>query len=344
MFSLLLTAALAVLIPPVHPGTPNRQPFLSSEAGETALVFGSGTTIWYARSTDQGQSFSTPLQIADVPALMLGRHRGPRVAVNGKTVVVTAISGGDSGSLLAWRSEDRGATWSKQPVTVNDEPHAAREGLQNLAVTKEGVLGVVWLDLRAKGTRLYGSYSRDGGKTWAKNEPLYVVEGGTICTCCHPSITANSEKFAVMFRNVRDGNRDMYTFDWLPGRKPSSVAKQGDQSWNLNACPMDGGGLVVENGQLVTAWRRDHKVFLALGKNSEQELGDGKDVALTASRKGPVVAWVSPAGSIMVSMPGSKEATKLADTGGFPVLNSAGGEVVAAWENGDAIALQSLKP
>ena len=128
-------SALAVLIPPVHPGTPNRQPALSSAPGYTALVFGSGTSVWYARSTDGGQSFSSPQQIADVPALMLGRHRGPRVAVAGKTVVVTAISGGENGNLLAWRSDDRGTSWSKTAVTVIDEALSAREGVQMLLLT-----------------------------------------------------------------------------------------------------------------------------------------------------------------------------------------------------------------
>ena len=56
-----------------------------------------------AHSSDSARTFSTPAKVADVPKLMLGRHRGPRVAIAGSTIVVSAI-GSEAGDLIAWRS------------------------------------------------------------------------------------------------------------------------------------------------------------------------------------------------------------------------------------------------
>src|ERR1051325_2790524 len=94
---------VALSLPPVSPSGPNNQPQLAAANGTVAMVFGSGEGIWLARSTDNGRTFGAPSKVADVAKLMLGRHRGPRVAIAGSTIVVSAI-GSEAGDLLAWRS------------------------------------------------------------------------------------------------------------------------------------------------------------------------------------------------------------------------------------------------
>src|SRR5512141_368017 len=97
-----LAMMLALSVGPV--GTaPNRQPQLAAGNGVVAMVFGSGESIWLARSTDSGRTLGAPAKVADLPKLMLGRHRGPRVAIAGKSMVVSAI-GSESGDLMSWRS------------------------------------------------------------------------------------------------------------------------------------------------------------------------------------------------------------------------------------------------
>src|SRR4051812_31410906 len=115
---LLFAAALALHLAPVSASLPNRQPQVAAGNGIVALVFGSGESIWFARSNDEGATFSTPAKVADFPKLMLGRHRGPRVAIMRDSILVTAISS-STGDLNTWRSTDGGHTWSK-PVVVND--------------------------------------------------------------------------------------------------------------------------------------------------------------------------------------------------------------------------------
>ena len=349
-----LSLLLAMRLVPIDTAVPNRQPQLAASDGAVALVFGSGHTIWFSRSGDNGLNFSRPVPIAERPLLALGRHRGPRVVFSGNTIIVSAVVGSipqvgehahglpSDGDLVSWRSQDGGATWSK-PIVINDSPGAAREGLHAVAVDAAGGLAAAWLDLRHKGTHLYGAFSHDAGATWSKNVLIYESPDGTICQCCDPSIAAVAPgEFAVMWRNSLGAMRDMYTLRLRDGKPASQPLKIGTGDWKLNACPMDGGGIAVEKGRIVTAWRRDASVYVAEPGQPEKAIGIGKDVALAVGKKGPYVAWVNST-SVEVHTPGASRPAKLSEKGAFPALTAlADGSVLAAWEEDGAIVTRQL--
>ena len=338
---LFLTALLALHLAPVSPSAPNRQPQLAAGNGAAALVFGSGDSIWFARSADNGRTFSPPSKVAQLPKLLLGRHRGPRLVISGNAMIVSAIA--TESDLFYWRSTDGGRTWSK-PAVINDQAKAAREGLHAMAADADGHVAAAWLDDRTPGgKRLYGAFSNDAGATWSKNELLYESPGRTICECCHPSLVSLGHgEFAVMWRNVIDGSRDFYTLRLRDGKPVSPAVKQGTGTWKLNACPMDGGGLALLNGELVSAWRRDHDLYLAEAGKPEVKLGMGQDVALALNGKGAYTIWSTPKG-IEARLPGATAPTHLSDAGAFPALLALpDGSILAAWEENGSIATRRL--
>lgn len=330
----------------------DREPQLAAGDGMVALVFGRGHDLMFSRSTDKGTTFSKPERIAELPVLPLSRHRGPRAAFAGRVILVSAVGGEtlatgehahglpSDGNLYVWRSSDGGTSWSKGQI-VNDVPSSAREGLHALAADKSGHAAAVWLDLRSKGTRLYGAFSDDAGATWSKNTLIYESPDGTICQCCHPSLLALGEgEFAVMFRNVKDGDRDMYTLRVRNGDVISPAAKLGSGSWEINACPMDGGAIASEGDRTVAAWRRGEGVFLASPGGSETKIGSGKDVALAAGG-GKVFALWTERGAIEAWISGKMET--IAQKGAFPaVVSLPDGSALAAWEENGAIVTRRL--
>ncbi len=339
---LLLAAALTLHLAPVRPPAPNRQPQLAAAPGFAALVFGSGESIWFSRSSDNGATWNAPVKIADVPKLLLGRHRGPRVVISGKTALVSAVPTG--GDLLCWRSTGGGRTWSK-PVALNDRSTSAREGLQAMAADGEGHVAAAWLDDRTPGgKRLYGTFSDDAGATWSGNVLLYESPSGTICECCHPSMAALGHgEFAAMWRNVVEGSRDFYLLRIRGGKPVSQASKLGEGTWKLDACPMDGGGLAAKGSRIVSAWRREHAVYLCEPGKAEVQIGEGQDAALAIGARGAYVIWSSPGRGIMARQPGGA-AEMLAGSGAFPAAAALlDGGVLAAWEDGGAIAVQRLK-
>ena len=349
-----LLILFAVRIAPTDVAVPYRQPQLAVGQGQVAMVFGGGSSIYFAASPDQGRTFRAPIKVAEVGSLALGRHRGPRLAILKNALVISAIAheakatgphvhgSAEAGNLMAWRSTDRGVTWTRGGV-INDVPASAREGLHAMAASPDGSLFAAWLDLREKGTRLYGSRSTDGGVTWQKNVLLYESPEGTICQCCHPTLAFDETgRLFAMWRNALDGSRDLYLTSSTDGQRFAPAQKLGQGTWKLNACPMDGGALAVTQGKVVSAWRRDGDVFLAEAGAPEQKVGTGKDVALARGKRGTYIAWTHES-AIEVLTPNATAPTLLAPAGAFVNLSRLpDGSVLAAWEANGSLETKRL--
>ncbi|MES1257964.1 MAG: sialidase family protein [Acidobacteriota bacterium] len=356
MISLIFAALsiAAVHLGPMAPDAPAREPQLAVRGSNVFLAFGAGDTIYFSASSDSGKTFSAPVSVANAPILPLTRHRGPRLAISGKAIVITAVTGKTAaqgahahglpsdGDLLAWRSLDGGKTWSKG-ARVNDVPGAPTEGLHALASDAGGRLFAAWLDKRSgQGTKLYGARSADGGVSWSKNILIYDSPDGTICECCHPSAAFDGGDVLVMWRNALAGSRDMYLARSKDGNSFGKPARMGEGTWQLNACPMDGGGLVMSDHRIITAWRRNKEIYFASPGEKETGVGEGTDVALAAGPAGVYAIWSSATG-VRALLPGKNESVVVAPRGTFPnIAVFAGGGVLGAWEADGKIVVQAI--
>jgi len=340
---------LAIKLLPPTTDAVFRQPQIASDGDRLGVVAGSGNDIYYAFSTNDGQTFSRPVRIETKGQLSLGRHRGPRITYATGNVVVSAVVGkkgkGLDGDLMAWRSKDNGKTWL-DPVRVNDVPGSAREGLHGMA-SGNGWVVAVWLDLRTKGTRLYGSKSENGGANWSPNFLIYESPDGSICECCHPNVIVGpGGAIFVMWRNSLAGNRDLYMMVSRDGAKTWEIpVKFGKESWKLNGCPIDGGSFTVTGTDRVfSAWRREKSVYVATTAGKESPLGEGKDPAIAAGFNDDLVAvWTAPDGSIVSRSTRKDEVRTLAPKGAYPQLIFTGRAILAFFEEGDGIAMEAVE-
>ena len=307
------------------------------------IVYGTGEIVQYVRSVDGGATFEKPRQAFQVPNMSLGMRRGPRIVKTESAIVVTAIGGrvgkGRDGDVLAWRSTDDGKTW-QGPARVNDVADSAREGLHAMASGADGSIWCVWLDLRDKKSEIYTSVSKDDGVTWEPNKCIYRSPDGSVCECCHPSVIVHGESVHVLFRNSIGGNRDMYVMTSNDGGKSFSDARKlGAGTWQLDACPMDGGMLAAgPNGALATVWRRDGNVFAAAGDGSpEILLGPGQQPWIAGTSQGSAIVWTAGReGDLLVHSTATAKSLKLADAARDPVIASSAngdGPVIACWES-----------
>ncbi len=325
-----------------------RQPQAAVDSqGVIHLTFGAEGSIFYTRSADAGATYEDPVEVAQLKALSLGSRRGPRIAVADDAIVVAAIGGsvggGQDGDMLAWRSQDQGQTW-QGPARVNDVDDSAREGLHALAGGPDGQLCCVWLDLRAAGSQIFGSCSKDGGATWSKNALVYQSPGGSVCECCHPSVCFDAAGTVhVMWRNSLDGNRDMYMASSVDGGATFTKAtKLGKGSWPMDACPMDGGAVAVDQrGRAVAVWRRNKEVFLTGDlQAAEQRLGFGQQPWVAVDHEGVYAVWVAgPVGELSMTTSPKAPVKVIAARAQFPVVAASAtgkGPVVIAWEESTA--------
>src|SRR4029453_17454571 len=94
-------------------------------------------------------------------------------------------------------------------------------------------------------------------------------------------------------------------------------AKQGQGSWVLEACPMDGGGVALRGDALSSVWRREDGIYAVSGPNAEIRIGTGRDPALALGDAGVDIAWAAAHG-IVLRPAGASEQTL--GPGQFPAL------------------------
>lgn len=304
-------------------------------SGRIHVVFGKGGVVYHASSRD-GRSFFTPVSIGSLEKLALGMRRGPRIAATDNLLLVTAISHVD-GQIHSWLSADQGASW--QPgADLNTVPKSAREGLQALTGDGRGLVAAAWLDLRNGPTELWSRVSRDGGRSWQPEVRIYAAPSGPICQCCHPSLAIGpSGAIAAMWRNAIAGSRDL----WMAvstdgGRTFPNPHKIGAGTWELKACPMDGGSLAFNTtGQPLAVWRREATIFLGATADAERKLADqAKQPVIAASRGGAWVAWEE--NGALKMQHNDEPTTVLSTHGRSPALAALpDGRTLAMWENSE---------
>jgi hypothetical protein len=293
--------------PPVSTvSTFGKQPAVAVDRNNTIkIVFGRAEEIFYAASTDAGKSFSSPVRVARQPKLALGMTRGPQIITTKDYTVIAAA--GFTGKIMAYRLKNGEAQWS-QPVNILDADTTAKEGFITLASGKDNVVYAAWLDMRLKHkNNIFSAVSPDGGKTWSKPTLVYTAPEGQVCPCCRPAITADQQgNVYVMFRNELQGARDMFVAHSRDGGKSFRPAqKLGMGTWNLKACPMDGGGIALDSkGKVGTTWRRENTIYFASPGSMEQNIGSGRACAIAKTAKGNYIVWQQNSNIVALS-PGS---------------------------------------
>ncbi|MCL4196121.1 MAG: glycoside hydrolase [Phycisphaerales bacterium] len=121
---------------------------------------------------------------AGLPVNPAGYSGQPSIATNRRLgrlrgwvyVLCSVIPSDDVCDVMFGRSTDGGQTWST-PVRVNDDsPGKDYQWMASMSVAPSGRIDAVWFDTRDDPnhfiSRLYYSYSWDGGDTWSRNRPV----------------------------------------------------------------------------------------------------------------------------------------------------------------------------
>jgi hypothetical protein len=308
------------------------------DSGIIHLVYGRGDSLLYSFSSDGGNKFSSPEIIAIIHGLTAAAMRGPQIASADQGLVVTAnnhagdIFGFRRGKDLHWMASGK----------VNDADTIAKENLMALGADK-GLTFAIWLDLREGHNAIYGSTSKDGGRSWSKNMLVYRSPDSTVCECCKPSVVVKENSIYVMFRNWLAGNRDLYLIRSDNGGISFGAAvKLGSGSWPLNGCPMDGGFLSLDaKGKVQTVWMREGKIYACESGEPEFAIGEGRHCTIETVRTGNVYAWINQRHVILSN---SKNEKLDLGPGDMPMIKSIKDDkIICIWTNGEVIQRRLVK-
>jgi len=306
-------------------------PSMVVEGNTVHLSFSRGDSILYCSSTDHGQIFSEPVLVAVLNELGSSGGRGPQIICSSGQLLIAAPD--KAGNFYTYIKNGAGNAWKKSG-RINDVPGIAKEGFLSLGAGNNGHLFAAWLDLRnGKKNNIYGARSVDGGKTWQKNQLVYRSPEGSVCECCKPSVAMKGQQVAVMFRNNLKGNRDLYLVESTDGgARFGKAQKLGEGRWKLTGCPMDGGGLMIQNNNTVrTVWRREATIYTSEPGKPETVVATGRQCAIAVTGGAFYISFVNE-GKVYCRKPDSN-IVELGQGGNYPKLVAIDpSTILCAWE------------
>ncbi|MEO8764606.1 MAG: sialidase family protein [Ginsengibacter sp.] len=311
-------------------------PSLAQDNKKVYLAFASGDSIFFSYSGKKEEKFSAPIFVGLLKGLVNVGGRGPKILSNKDQLLIAAPD--TSGNFSSWLQTKPGKSWERG-ARINDVKNIAKEGFLSLASNNNGHFFAVWLDLRnGKKNNIYGARSVDAGKSWRKNQLIYRSPGGSVCECCKPSVVMKDQLVAIMFRNNLKGNRDLYLIQSKDGGKTFGTAqKLGEESWALNGCPMDGGGLMIENNDAIqTVWQRKGNVYSCEQGKKELFVAKGRQGVIAGMNGIYYIAFVNKG---KLYLRGARnEIVELGGVTGYPeMLAIDASTILCTWENEHSI-------
>jgi hypothetical protein len=249
--------------------------------------------VYYARSTDGGDTFSPPVRVNREPggAVVVGTVRGPQMAVgrdgrvhvawmgSGKAAKVATGAAAADGTKAAgrhtpmWyaRTTDDGRAFEPERDLVG--AHPGLDGGGSVAADRDGNVYVAWHAPAEPGggeadRRVWIARSRDDGKTFAPEVAADPTAAG-VCACCGMKVAAgDGGAVYVVYRSATEAvHRDVHMVASADhGRTFADVAAH---PWEVAQCVMstaavaptaDGnavgraGGVAAGGGRSGEAW------------------------------------------------------------------------------------------
>ena len=319
-----------------------KQPQIAVDnSGVVRVVYGSVDKIFCATSTDHGQMFSKPVLVAQIPNMHLGMGRGPQLASSAHGSVITAI---DKAGNIHWFKLNKGSEKWQPMGMLNDLKGSAPEGMINIIADKKDNFYAVWLDTRVGGRNQIWFSSLSGrSNKWVANKLIYQSPDQHVCECCRPSVTVSGTTVAIMFRNWINGSRDLYVLRSANGGQTFAAAqKMGLDTWKLNGCPMDGGGIRINAAnQVQTTWQRKGDIYFAQDSEPEVYIAKGKTCSITNNASQPMITYQNNDTLKVVTMP-DKKTTVIGEGNFVRSVQIANNRSIFVWEQGDEIKYRSL--
>ncbi|MDG1096248.1 MAG: sialidase family protein [Methylophilaceae bacterium] len=275
-------------------------------------------------SEDLGKTFSKPVCVnLEKQKLSAKGEVRPKIALGTKGEVYVAwmqnLTKRFAGYIWFSRSLDGGKSFEK-PIIVHQDRAEIGHAFEELSVSADGKVTVLWLDARdlmrdklagkkRSGSSIYYTTSSDKGDSFAPEVKLADYS----CECCRIATTTKPDGTVVaMWRHVFDGGERDHMMAEIPQSAESAELHRATFGhWQLDGCPHHGGALAI--GGEDANWWGYHMAYF-----------DGKE-------KNPGLYYSRMDGEAWVTSP-AKQFGDNNKQAGHPTLLSSGEKVWLAWQ------------
>lgn len=284
--------------------------------GTLWLAWMAGGQISVARSTDQGKSFSVPVQVTrERLNLDWGPDARPKLAIDAKGDIALAFSvfrdQAFNGQVLTARSTDGGRSFTPpKPITANNES----QRFEAIGFDPAGAVFAVWLDKRNRvpaqqrgqkydGAGLFFASSSDGGATYSDAR----LAADNTCECCRLGFAFDGMGHpVVVFRNIFEGGvRDHAIVTFTDLATPGELHRVSHDDWQIAACPHQGPSLTISpEGTYHVTWYTNGKVrkglFYAQSRDGGKTFSDPRPIGQPTRNPSRPQIVAGPQGLAMV--------------------------------------------
>jgi hypothetical protein len=237
--------------------------------------------LFYVRSSDDGQTFSTPIRVNSQPgsAIATGTIRGGQIAIgrNGRVHVtwngsdaaqpkglINPASGQPSAPFLYTRSNANGTAFEPQR-NLTTRSYGV-DGGGSIAADNDGNVYAAWHSLAVGGQNgedhrlVWLARSTDEGTTFAAEKPAWSESTGA-CGCCGVRIFAGpSNHLFLLYRSATaTTHRDMFLLE--SNDRGRTFRGSRVQPWEIGACPMTSMSIAAAGSRVFGAWETAGQVY-----------------------------------------------------------------------------------
>jgi hypothetical protein len=268
--------------------------------GTVHLLFESDDGPQYARSTDNGRTFSAPIAVVDRESRKPGLEFDAWDMAVGQGGVIHVAVGTNAWKLKLPQEEwgyyyarlERGAKAFSKLRNINRTPS---EGF-SLACDENGKVTACWLK-----DKLYANISRDNGKTF--DDYVEIDPSFNPCNCCTTSSVYTADgTLAVLYREETNNERDMFLVSWDQDRNQVSRTRVSSTLWNIEACPMSYYSISRLQDGFAAVWPTKDEIYFARldGQGKPLPPAEIKTPGRSGMRTG-IIALNAPDGSTLVA-------------------------------------------
>jgi len=313
----------------------------------------SATDIFFTRSEDGGDSWSTPVRVnPDAGGVWGFAVSKPRVGI-GPTGTIhiyypandkSPKTGKDVVSARYTRSTDNGRSFS-EPIVLNrpaelDREDILGEGLTmtnsfgTMGVAPDGTVITAWQDVAdmqdsADGADGVVAISTDDGATF--NAERVVLADNDMCPCCQLTIEFGGDTAYMGYRKIYGDGRDSTVVRSTDGGRSFDSGGRLDLArWDINGCPLKPTELAIDGDRIYAATFTGGEDPAGLYFSRSVDGGD----SFSGARQVHVAAGYSDAPALTIDGAGALRLVWHAKTGGprrlFTAVSVDAGETLSA--------------
>jgi hypothetical protein len=236
---------------------------VSTDDGTLHLVWirelGSNKNVMYSNSTDNGLTFSDPIQINhNSNSIVAYVQAGPKIKVRGNELLIVYMDhrSGLTNIYLNY-SIDNGHSWGEDTL-VSDQPYL--QAYPDFEVAPNGIIHLIYYSYNQNNSFNSVRYStaQVGSIEFSESTSVGVTgDANEPCDCCQPDMEISPEgDVYIAYRNNVENIRDIYIAIKAAGSDGfNNIIRASFHNDYNNHCPSSGPSMQIENNMIALSYR-----------------------------------------------------------------------------------------